>query len=52
MIEYTNEQLCEHIKKGEKWATERLIEQNKGFVFDCAHKTCSCGLFAISKRWF
>ena len=39
MIEYTNEQLCEHIKKGEKWATERLIEQNKGFVFDCAHKT-------------
>lgn len=39
MREYTNEQLCEHIKKGEKWATERLIEQNKGFVFDCAHMT-------------
>lgn len=39
MREYTNEQLCEHIKKGEKWATERLIEQNKGFVYDCAHKT-------------
>ena len=39
MTKYTNEQLCEHIKKGEKWATERLIEQNKGFVYDCAHKT-------------
>ena len=39
MREYTNEQLCEVIKKGEKRATNRLIEQNKGFVFDCAHKT-------------
>ena len=39
MREYTNEQLCEHIKKGEKWATEQLIDQNKGFVYDCAHKT-------------
>ena len=39
MTEYTNEQLCEHSKKGESWATEQLIEQNKGFVYDCAHKT-------------
>lgn len=39
MREYTNEQLCEHIKKGEKWAADQLIEQNKGFVYDCAHKT-------------
>lgn len=39
MTEFTNEQLCEHIKKGEKWAADRLIEQNKGFVYDCAHKT-------------
>lgn len=39
MTEYTNEQLCEIIKNGEGWATERLIQQNKGFVYDCAHKT-------------
>ena len=38
MTEYTNEQLCEQIKKGERWATEQLIRQNKGFVYDCAHK--------------
>ena len=39
MTVFTNEQLCEHIKRGEKWAVDQLIEQNKGFVYDCAHKT-------------
>lgn len=36
---FSNEQLCEFIKRGEKWAANQLIEQNKGFVYDCAHKT-------------
>ena len=34
--EYTNEQLCRLISEGQAWARDRLIAQNRGFVFKCA----------------
>lgn len=34
--EYTNEQLCRLILEGQAWAKDRLIAQNRGFVFKCA----------------
>lgn len=48
---YTNEQLCRLISEGQAWAKDRLIAQNRGFVYICAdeiHKAHK-GAFALSE---
>lgn len=49
--EYSNEQLCRLISEGKAWAKDRLITQNRGFVFTCAdeiHKARKAA-FALSE---